>query len=359
MAIDELNANDGILGRDVELHMADSQNDPGVAKKKYTELTLQEEVDVTTGGWLGPVINVIMEGMKDSKTLHIGDAGASIAPNDLIKEDYETYKYWFRIAENAVTSAYNRFAFIKDNWKQHGWDKIAVIYEDLGYNQFQQQYFEQSFSDIGAENVLSLRYPTDTKDFSTIFDKVESAGADMLYGVIAVTGTPAVTQWYKQQRPFQLVGTVSAAQQSSFFNNVNGNCQYFISTIADVPGGAITDQTVPFQEKFKKQHDQYPSLTGYYGYMTVNAFAAAAETAGNVNSDDLVDALENMKKKSLLGTLEFYGRDNRNVHDAIMDKDHIYWQFFQWQEENGAGVQKSVWPEDRANGTYQTPPWLQ
>ena len=358
MAIDELNQNGGINGREVQLVFKDTENDPSVADSAYTELTLQENVDVTTGGWLGGVINVIMEGMADSETLHICSGGASMQPNQMIQEDYETNKYWFRVAENSITSAKNRFTFLEENWEDFGWENIAVIYEDLAYNQPQQEYFEENFSEIGAENVYSQRYASDTSDFTSLFDEVESSGADVLYGVMAVGGTPGVTQWYNQQRPFALTGVVSAAQQSSFWNNVDGACEYFTPPIAAVPGAEITDTTVPFQEAFREEYDRYPGLTGYYGYMAVNSFAAAAEEAGTVDSDQLVPVLEEQELQTVLGTLEYYGRDNQSVHDAIQDKDHIFWQFFQWQGQNGEGVQEAIWPDDGATGEYQPPSWL-
>lgn len=99
IAVDELNNNGGILGNDVEVVTKDNnENDPGVAKQRYEELVLQEEVDMVSGGWLQPSIEQMLEVDKDTSVPHVY-LGSAMSVTDRIREDYDTYRNAFRVGE--------------------------------------------------------------------------------------------------------------------------------------------------------------------------------------------------------------------------------------------------------------------
>lgn len=50
MVVDEMNADGGLLGRRVDLHLEDSATDESVGEEKAAKLVEQDEVDVILGG---------------------------------------------------------------------------------------------------------------------------------------------------------------------------------------------------------------------------------------------------------------------------------------------------------------------
>jgi branched-chain amino acid transport system substrate-binding protein len=339
LAIDQINNNGGILGRNLKLLPRDSELDAGKVNESYTELTLKEEVDLTMGGWLGPGMKNIMSGIAESQTLHFNPGSALVdGVNNLINNDYDTYKYHFRFSENGMQAAEKRFEFVKDKFEEFGWKKVGLLTEDLGWNAPIQSYMIENFPNVGPTLEADIRYSIDTEDFSTIFDQMESNDVDVVLGFNTVSGRPSIPQWFKQERNFAYAATISAAQQSNYWRSTNGECRYFVNPIPVVPGQKKTDLTVPFQNKFFNSYNHYPRWPAYNSHEAIRVFEKVAKEAETVESEPLVPLIENVEMKTVLGLLRFHGRDNRFTHDSIQD-DKRQWTYSQWQEKNGKGVE--------------------
>jgi branched-chain amino acid transport system substrate-binding protein len=85
----------------------------------------------------------------------------------------------------------------------------------------------------------------------------------------------------------------------------------------------------------------------------------AIESAGTVDSDDLVSELEGMEFTGTSGTIAFYGQDEEFPHDVKYGPDFAQGVYFQWQpDDEGNGVQEVIWPDDLTTSEYMSPPWV-
>jgi len=97
MAIDDINAKGGVLGRRLEMVVADETENPETGISAIKKLTADERVDVLIGGYTSGVTLAQLPHISAAKTIYLNVGSASPATNAKVKTDYENYKYIFRV----------------------------------------------------------------------------------------------------------------------------------------------------------------------------------------------------------------------------------------------------------------------
>ncbi|WP_049902786.1 ABC transporter substrate-binding protein [Halococcus agarilyticus] len=360
LAVQELNANDGIGGAEVELAVGNTEEDPSTGQQRYRELVLNEEADVTTGIFTSEVLLNIIDDIAQQGTIHLTAGAATAEVSRMIAENYDQFKYHFRAGPlNDLDLGRNLLDFGEANFEAMGWDSTYAMVEDYTWTEPISELFDESLGEVGVEVAGNQRYASGTTNFGPLFDDVESSDASGMFTAMAHTGTEAVVQWAKQQRPFGFAGIHVPMQLPSYYEAVNGACLYGVTQTSATPQSEVTEKTQPFVEAYNEEFDSYPVYTGYIAYDAVKLYAAMVEQTGTTDADELVSAMEQASFTATTGTLEFYGQDEEHPHDPVYGEDAIYPVFLQWQEgEDGGGVQEVVWPEQYKTADYQPPAWL-
>src|SRR5699024_6305944 len=135
------------------------------------------------------------------------------------------------------------------------------------------------------------------------YDDVASSNADGVFTAMAHTGTEAIVQWAKQQRPFGFAGIHVPMQLPSYYESVNGACLSGVTQTSATPQSEVTKKTQPFVKAYNKKFDGYPVYTGYHAYDAVKLYAAMVEQTGTKNPDELVPAIEQSSFVGTAGTL--------------------------------------------------------
>jgi branched-chain amino acid transport system substrate-binding protein len=369
MAVDEINGAGGIHGAELEIISKDNEgNDPGIAKRKYQELVVQENVDMVIGGWLGPSVEQMLTVDPNTSTPHFY-LGSTMALTDKLRSNFNDYRNTFRIGEDIRQAAYNRSSQLKHIFSELDVSKVAFLFEDLGYNVGEAPILKE---ELGSEFdiLMNKRYPANTKDFSSLFDQLEQKGVEGVFIEAFVTGTQAVLQWADQQRDFVMYGSIGSMQSPTGWKNSNGKAKGSMGNSYSIPGASRNELTTPFVKDFQEQAGYYPSYVGSVTYPTVYAFAEAVKRAKSLDKNEVVSELENTSLQTPLGKLEFQGKDDDFPHHAYQDEDHIYQQGFQWQQKDGkgipedefypnsGGVQECIWPPSDATQKPKKPDWV-
>lgn len=360
LAAAELNADDGIAGADVEVIVKDTKEDPSTGKTKYQELTVGESVDLTTGVFTSEVMINLMSSVAEQQTVHLNAGSATPETTKKVAEDYEKFKYYFRTGP--VNSHYlgtNMIDFAEAKFEDMGWDSVAVLAEDFKWTEPISAALEGALSDVGVDVPINKRYASGTSNFSPIYDEVENADVDAVYVVMAHTGTAAVVQWAKEQRPFEFGGIHVPLQFPTYYKATKGAAGYTVTQTTATPTSNLTEKTGPYAEAYKEENGQYPVYTGYSTYDAVKQYAAVVEDVGTTDADEVVSGLED---SSFTGTttdaLEYYGQDHEYPHDVKYGPEKAWPVWLQWQTENDTGKQKAIWPDDVAETEYEKPPWV-
>ncbi|WP_435195189.1 ABC transporter substrate-binding protein [Natronomonas sp. EA1] len=359
LAVQQLNAEGGIAGAEIELVVKDTREDPAEGRRKYQELTVGEGVDATFGIFTSEVLLNIMGDIANQQTPHLTTGAATPEASKLVHEQYDKYKYHFRTGPiNAHHLGVNMVDFADAKLDELGWESVAVLVEDYKWTEPVSAALDAQLADTGVEIVMSERYASGTENFGPLYDQVESSGADAAFIAMAHTGTAAVVQWAKQQRPFEFGGIHVPMQLPAYYGLTKGACRYGVTQNSATPQSAVTEKTIPFAEAFNEEFDGYPVYTGYITFDAVKQYAAVAEAQGSVEADAIVSGLEESSYKGTVGTVEYYGKDSEFTHDVIYAKDKVWPVFQQWQESNGEGVQEVIFPESLQTAEYQKPPWV-
>ncbi|MFC7155123.1 ABC transporter substrate-binding protein [Halomarina halobia] len=355
LAAQQLNDEGFIDGTTFEVVVEDTKEDPGTGRTKYRELTQGQNVHVTTGVFTSEVLLAILDNIANQRTVHMTTGAATPKASKRVHDDYERYKYHFRTGPiNAYELGVNMVDFLEGKKDDLGWESVAVLVEDYEWTGPVQQALDERLADTGVEIAMKQRYASGTENFSPIYDEVESSGADAAFIAMAHTGTPAVVQWAKQQRPFEFGGIHVPMQLPSYYEAVSGACNYGVTQNSATPQSEVTEKTVPFANAYNEAFDSYPVYTGYITFDAVKQYAQVVEDAGTVEADAVVSGLEESSYLGTAGTISYYPKDEEFAHDVIYDREKVYPIFQQWQD----GKQEVIFPDNLATADYAKPSWL-
>jgi branched-chain amino acid transport system substrate-binding protein len=362
LAAEEMNADNGIAGADVEVITKDTMDQPSTARTGYQELTTSDNVHGTVGIFGSEQLLALMPEIASAQTPHLTAGAATPKAPEQVAQDYETNKYWFRVGPvNSVFLGESLVQFAEDRFDAMGWEKVAFIAEDFEWTQPITDDIQSELEDrVGVEVTEVRRVASGTQDFTPIYDQLEAAEVDGAYVGLAHIGVNALVQWAKQQRPFGFGGIHVPTQLPSFYGATEGAAIATFSQTTATPTSEVTEKTVPYAEAYNESFDKYPVYSGYSAYDAMYMFKQAVEATESVNGDDIVSELEGMSYTGTGGQIEFFGPDGEFPHDVKFGPDLSQGVYFQWQADSeGNGVQETIWPDSLATSEYVPAPWNQ
>jgi branched-chain amino acid transport system substrate-binding protein len=356
MAIDEINTQGGLLGRKLEMVVADegeaASDGPKVGIAAVNKLTSEDHVDVLIGGYDSGVTLGELPHIARAKTIFLGIGSASPAITQKVKDDYDHYKYIFRV--NPINSARQSQAllgFITGKLKgELGYNKISIIGENAKWVQDMVPAIKKGAQDAGIEVPLAEFFDVQTADFSPLFAKVKDSGSQYLLIIISHAASDVfVKQWFDAKVPVPIGGIDVKGMDANFFDRVGGK------SIAEVSANFViraplTPVTVPWWDKFVSLNKRPPVYTAAGAYAATYIYADAVKRAGTTETDAVIKELEKTDHVGPAGRVQF---DDR--HDVKDGPGFVNLLFVQWQPDGSRAV---VWPKELVTGKMINPPWL-
>jgi branched-chain amino acid transport system substrate-binding protein len=356
MAIDEVNAQGGVLGRKLEMISADegeaATEGPKVGIAAVNKLTSEDHVDVLIGGYDSGVTLGELPHIARAKTIFLGIGSASPAIQQKVKDDYEHYKYLFRV--NPINSAKQSNAlldFINGKLKgELGYKKISILGENAKWVQDMVPAIKKGAEAAGLEVPVAEFFDVQTADFSPIFSKVKDSGSQYLIVIISHAASDVfVKQWYDAKVPVPIGGIDVKSMDANFFDRVGGK------SIAEVSANFViraplTPNTVPWWDKFTGLYKRAPVYTASGAYEAVQIYADAVKRAGSTDADAVIKELEKTDYVGPRGRVQFDAS-----HEVKDGPGFVNELFVQWQANGERAV---IWPKDVAQGKMINPPWL-
>ncbi len=352
IAIDEINAKGGVMGRKLSYVVADETENPEVGINAIKKLTADEKVDVIVGGYTSGVTLAQLPHISAAKTIYIGVGAASPAITAKVKQDYDNYKYIFRVGPiNAAHQARGLVGWISGHLiGELGLKRIAIIGENAKWVQDLVPVLKKGAVEVGADIRLTEFFDTTTSDFSPLLSKVKASDAQYLLVVLSHASSDVFAkQWYDARFPIPYGGIDVKGQDGDFFDRVGGKA---ISEIAAnfAVRAAITPKTIPFFDEFKKRTGRVPVYTAFGTYDGIHAYAQAIERAKSFDSNAIIKELEKTSLVGVAGQIEF-----DDTHDVKAGGKYVNLLFAQWQPK---GERVVLWPKEQRSGKMIMPPWL-
>lgn len=378
LAVDEINANGGILGATVDYTVGATNLSVSKARTEYARMTQQEGVDCTFGILLQ--LRSMIQTIAEAQTLHISTANPDPFISRLVsqttspiggnpQQEYEKYKYHFRYAPPNIDQA---FGALNEVFKLYGdtlgWDSAAVYLADLSMLEGVPQRMQKEASEYIDIPVAQL-VPDSLADFSPLWDQAEDAGVDVVIVALALSASTAITQWANQERDFGLGGVLLGAGNSNFWEQSGGRCEGLFTAEAVVPGVDLTEHTQPFIESYRNEYGNVPGPMGPIVYDAVRLYADVVREKGTTDPEVLIPYMEKMTwgGSIMMPEFEFHGPDHEFAHDPVLpcispqtcDNPVGIPLIAQWQAaQGGGGTQEVVAPDQHKTADYQDPPWM-
>ena len=379
IAIEELNADGGVLGQKIELVKADTGEDVTEGVKAYEYLAETEEVDFIISGSIDDVSLGWLPRMQEFQIPTLDTWTSYIGIIDMIVEDYESMKpYFMNIAsDEALATLYIDFG--KDVLADKmGWSSVVILQEDTAFGGAISGLVTDALApNAGIEVKETIVYDITTNDFAPLFSKAQDSGADFIYLISSVNSQVVSSQYVKLQVPMGMTGVNVAALGQEFWEDTGGAAGG-ISTLSPVPSVGFKLDPVSqafvdtYQAKYKTRPIM-PHFNGFNAYHGVKQAMAAAKEAGGFNNDTWVTAMEKQDITLKMGEetwlrYAFWGNDEIEPrtgrtypHNARFDITEPYNEaspsmvVIQWYEDGSTAV---VYPEKYKTGEFTVPSWV-
>ena len=279
MAVKEINAAGGILGRKLDASVSDTQTNPGVAKGLTTKA-----VDDDVFAIFGPVFSgSIMVSMAESRRAEIpnfvGGEAASITK--------QGNGYVFRTSFTQETAMPKVARYIANGLKAR---TVAVIYVNNDFGKGGRDAVIKALTDVGVKVVADISTDSGQIDFSAPVLKAKQSGADALFVYTnEEESARALRELRKQGYDKPIVGETTLTGQKVIElagDAANGAVAHVGLTI-DAPNPLM----LAFKAKFYQAYNYFSDHNGIKGYTGVYLLKAAIEKAGKVDRKAVVQAL--------------------------------------------------------------------
>ncbi len=307
LAIKEINASGGILGRKIDVTTMDTQTNPGVAKG-----LAQKAVDMDVYAVIGPIYSgSIVVSMAETRRAEIpnftGAAAASVTQ--------QGNPYIFRTNFTQSSSMPKVVRYIKDQLKAKS---VDLIYINNDFGKGGRDEFIKSAQALGLKLGADISTDQNQLDFSAAVIKAKQSGGDVLFAYTnEEESARLVRELRKQGYTKPIVGDTTIVNQKVIelagdaANGIVGH----VALTADAPQAEVKS----FVAKFEKEYKFKPDHNGLQGYMIPYIIKAVTEKIGKVDRKAFAAAMKGavLKVKDQPGLLLDVHFDDKGDPDRV------------------------------------------
>ncbi len=349
LAAEEINAAGGVDGKKIEIVVGDTESKPEKGIMAVKKLVLDDKVDVLVGEYNSGVALAIQPFLPRYRIVFITTGCASVELTNNVKKNYAQNKYFFRDMINSDRMIEKTFefakAFVHDKL---GYSKLAILAENAVWTEDFSTVLKKELEGAGMQVRFNERFDVDLKDFSPVFTRIKSTGAEWIIHVVShAASIPLVKAWRESEAP-PLGGANVSSMDHKFWGMTGGACLYEVNynMIAKAP---LTDKTIPFWDSYEKHFGTNPVFTSPFTYDSVYMMAQVIKEKKSLKTEDIIKGLENIDYH---GVLHPHTGFDKKTHDLLEGRYVL--AFVQWHE---GGKQVVIFPTEFKTGEYIKPPW--
>ncbi len=340
--------------RDLEMNVP--VNDALMGMEK---LILEKKADFIVGGPIrSEAALAAMDLLSKHKKISILTTGAlTPAYTKKVSENYDKYKYCFRITSHVGVMANEFMMLFEDIKKGHGFNNVYIMVQDVEHARKGGEYMKKLLTDKGWNVIDTKIYPTGASDFSVGLNDAKNKGANILFLWMDMPESSILLkQWSGMKLKALPMGFVNAAEQPGFWKATEGKGEFLLVNL--VNGGNapsnITPWTMKFVEAYKKKYGLEPEGYGTSSsYMAIYTLKAAIEKAGSLDTDAVIKELENIDLMGVYGKISFDKKSHQVISSLDPEKGAVT-SIIQWQK----GKRVQIFPPKTAEGKVLLPPWM-
>lgn len=314
LAMEELNAAGGVLGRPIEVISRDDGGRPGDAVTVANELVIREGVVLLFGTLLSNVGLAVADVARQRQVVFIA---AEPLTDAIAWEQGNRYTFRLRpgtyvqaamLAEEAAKLPATRWATVAPNY-EYGQSAVAAFKELLSAKRPDVEWVGEQWPALfkidAASTVRALARTRPDAVFNVTF------GSDL-------------AQFVREGRDRGLF------EGRAVVSILSGEPEWIDPLGAEAPEGWIvtgypwyaleTPEHVAFLDAYQARFDDYPRLGSVVGYATMMTIAAAIEKAGSTETEALIEALRGLEIDTPIGPIRYRPTDQQTTMGTFVGR---------------------------------------
>jgi branched-chain amino acid transport system substrate-binding protein len=314
MALDEINAGGGVLGRKLEVASRDDGGNPGDAVRVAEELVSREGAGLIAGTFLSHIGLAVADFAKQKRVFFLA---AEPLTDKITWQNGNRYTYRLR------ASTYMQVAMLVPHALEAKKKRWALVYPNFEYGQSAAGWFKLMMKEKqpDIEFVTEQATPLGKVEAGPVVQALADAKAD---GIFNVLFGPDLSRFVRE-------GTTRGLfKGKTVVSLLSGEPEYLDPLKDEAPQGWIvtgypwdkinTPAHKAFVSAYEKRFNDYPRLGSLVGYITMKSVAAGIAKAGGTDTEKLVAAFANLTVDTPAGPVTYRGIDHQSTMGAWVGK---------------------------------------
>jgi branched-chain amino acid transport system substrate-binding protein len=314
MAIEEINAKGGVLGKKLEVISRDDGANPGEAVRVAEELVTREGVALIAGTFLSHIGLAVTNFAGQKKVFFL----AAEPLTDKITWQNGN-KYTFRLRATTYMQV-NMLMPAATAAKKKRW---ALVYPNFEYGQSAAENFKTLLKKAqpDVEFVTEQAPPLGKIDAGAVAQAIDDAKPDAIFNVLFGGDLAKFVREGNTRGVFKNRTVVSL---------LSGEPEYLDPLKDEAPVGWVvtgypwdkikTKEHQAFVDAYKKKYNDYPRLGSVVGYVTMTSLAAGIAKAKSTDTEKLVEAFKGLQLDSPFGPFHYRASDHQATMGVYVGK---------------------------------------
>jgi branched-chain amino acid transport system substrate-binding protein len=314
LAVEEINAKGGVLGKKLEVISRDDGANPGDAVRVADELITREGVNIIAGTFLSHIGLAVTEFAGKKKVFFLA---AEPLTDKITWQNGNRYTFRLR------ASTYMQVAMLMPDALAAKKKRWALIYPNFEYGQSAAAAFKELIKakQPDVEFVTEQAPPLGKVDAGAVIQAVDDAKPDAIFNVLFGADLAKLVREGNTRGVFKNRLVVSL---------LTGEPEYLDPLKGDTPVGWVvtgypwdkitTPEHKAFVQAYEKKFNEYPRLGSVVGYVTITSLAAGLAKAGSSDTEKMITAFRGLKLDSPFGPFEYRAIDHQATMGAYVGK---------------------------------------
>jgi len=303
LAIEEINAAGGLLGRKVELLVMDNKCNPSEAVNVANKL-VEAKVVAIEGAHCSSAHLASMKIIADAKIPMVTGIASNPQITALAGPGRNEYSFRISPSDAAMMQALGTYLGEKKVFKN-----VAIIGEDTDFGRGGADAFKAVAEKAGVTIVSTDFHPQNTPDFTSILTRIQQRRPDAI-ATFQVGGDSINFLRQAMQLGVRIpyTGRIELGGRNQPIIEAGGMEKSISAWTYNATIDTPTNKA--FVEKIKAKHNSEPYLQTWGGYDAIRVIAQAIKEANSTEGPKIKDAIKNMRFTNVMGKVVTFDDNN-------------------------------------------------
>lgn len=351
IAIDEINEQGGLLGRQVELVVIDSELSPEKGAAAVERLATIDQVDFFVGGMSSGVHLGQIPVMKTYQKITMWTGAASHLAEEAVGENQDWYFHLHPWDYNQGASYVEGWNAIAEEYPEISIGRWFLAYEEGAFGSASYSATQALFSDMEIDGEAFQSAAVGGGDYTAVLERAKSYDPDVfIWAGYDADALPLMEQSKAINfAPPLYVGAPPGWPASFGESNLAENVTLYGMWAPSL--NEVSDVSQTFYDGYVGRYDNEPAT--YFAplsYSAIHIIAEAVERAGTLDKEAVIAELQKTEYESALGETITFSPSNIISNQGIRQQKILQWQ---------NGRQEVIWPFEFATSepVYPFAPW--